>query len=361
MSDKIVKLGVVGCGRGVSVFWGARGNKNVKLTAICDHNPEKLEGARRFLEDENGYKDIRCYLDVEEILKSDIDAIIIATDAIYHVPYVVKALEAGKHVLSEIPAVNSVEEAKQLKEAVNAHPKLIYMVGENCCYWAFIQSWKMMYDDGKFGEAVYAESEYIHSKDYREFKEEDYPKDYWRTFNPAIKYLTHNLGPLLYIMDDECVSVSCMVPDVIYNPYTIGPKNGVALFKTAKGAVIRILICFDAYAGFDHNFALIGTRGTIETDKTKPLETAHSFARFSDIPGTIEDKVEIPVTMQFYGEEGGGHGGADEKMTADFIKCIVENRKPALDVDMAIKISLPGVIAHESSMKGGELMEIPKI
>ena len=92
-----------------------------------------------------------------------------------------------------------------------------------------------------------------------------------------------------------------MVPDVEYNPYCEIQKNGVAIFKTAKGAVIRILICFDAFLGFDHKFSIIGTRGTIETDKTKPFDDAHSFARFSDISGTIDEKVDIPVTLKFPG------------------------------------------------------------
>ena len=43
-------------------------------------------------------------------------------------------------------------------------------------------------------------------------KPEDYDKNHWRYFNPAIKYLTHNLGPLLYIMDDRCVSVPAWFP-----------------------------------------------------------------------------------------------------------------------------------------------------
>ena len=360
MSDKIVRLGVVGLGRGFSVVSEVIGEKNVKITAICDHNLKKLEWAKnRFTE--LGAEGFEAYDNFDEFIKADFDAVFIATEAIYHVPYVIKAMEAGKHVISEIPSVNSLEEAKQLKAVVEAHPELKYMAAENCCYWAFIEAWKSMYDEGKIGQAIYAESEYLHSRDFRDMKPEDYDKNHWRYFNPAIKYLTHNLGPLLYIMDDRCVSVSCMTPDVKYNPYREINKNGVAIFKTAKGAVIRILICFDAYLGFDHNFSIIGTRGTIETDKTKPLDDAHSFARFSDIPGSIDEKVDIPVTLRFPGEKEGGHGGADKKMMKAFIKCIVEDTKSPLDVDFAIRMSIPGIIADESSKQGGTALEIPDV
>jgi predicted dehydrogenase len=78
-------------------------------------------------------------------------------------------MEAGKHVLSEIPSVNSLEEAYELKAVVTAHPDLIYMAAENCCYWAFIETWKKMHERGEFGDIVYAEAEYLHAKNPDEF------------------------------------------------------------------------------------------------------------------------------------------------------------------------------------------------
>ena len=91
-------------------------------------------------------------------------------------------MDAGKHVLSEIPTVNSLEEAKVLKKAVKSHPKLKYMAGENACFFGFIESWKQMLEEGKFGETVYAEAEYLHSSDFRKFKPENHPKGHWRTY-----------------------------------------------------------------------------------------------------------------------------------------------------------------------------------
>ena len=55
-----------------------------------------------------------------------------------------------------------------------------------------------------------------------------------------------------------------------------------------------------------------------------------------------------------------GHGGADRKMLADFISCVAEGRKPVLDVDFAINMSLPGILAHESAVAGGVPIEIPQ-
>ena len=93
MSKKFVKLGIVGLGRGRWVVTEVVAEKEVKLTAICDINEEKLEAAKEDFES-RGVKDLQCFTDFDEMLKSDIEAVFIATDAIYHVPFVIKAMEA---------------------------------------------------------------------------------------------------------------------------------------------------------------------------------------------------------------------------------------------------------------------------
>lgn len=362
MEKRIIKFGIVGLGRGLNLMLDSLEEPNLQLTAICDRNPEKLEEAKKTLA-EKKITGFSCHACFEELLTADVDAVVIATDAVCHVPYAVKALEAGKHVLSEIPAVNSLEEAKLLKKTVMAHPELKYMTAENDCFLGFIQAWKKMHEDGKFGDIVYAEAEYFHARDPKDITPEAYAENHWRNWNPAVKYCTHELGPLLYIMDDRCVSVSCMVPDVIYNPYKKERymENGVALFKTAKGAVIRMLICFGAYVGYTHNYALYGTRGMIEFDKSKPRQEAHSFARFSDVPGTLQEKLEIPITCGSFSTGGTTHMGMDRKQVSAFLDCILQDTKPLIDVDLGIRMSLPGIFAHESYLRGGNVVEIPDV
>ena len=357
MEKKVVKIGVVGMRRGRDVISNVVDDENIVLRAICDKDPDRLASAKKYFEEERHVKDLLCFDSLEDILASDIDAVYLATDATLHAGHAILAMEAGKHVISEIPAIDSIEDARKLKEAANAHPNVKYMVGENCCYWEFIQTWKKMYDDGKFGQAVYAESEYLHAGDITKINPDDYKKAHWRHSYNAIKYLTHNLGPLLYIMNDRCVSVTCMEPDVRYNPYKTGAETGVALFKTAKGAVIRILICFGAYVGFDHNFRICGTLGSIETDNIANLVDATSYAKLAEIPGTFEAKMEIPVRL---GERNAaGHGGADAKMMRAFVDCIINDTKPPLDIDLGIAMSIPGIYAHESALQGGMPIEIP--
>lgn len=356
---KQIKYGVIGLGRGLDIVLEGLDDQRGRLVAACDKNPKTLAKAKEKLA-QKGVCDCAFYEDFDDMLKAELDAVIIATDAVCHVPFVVKAMDAGLHVLCEIPSVNSIEEAGLLKETVNAHPDLIYMAAENCCYWAFVEAWKTMFEEGKLGDVIYAEGEYLHSINPEKFSPDNYPQGHWRITNPAIKYLTHELGPLLYILDDRCVSVTCMESDVIYNPYFPEKKGtGVAMFKTEKGRIIHILISFGSYTSPDHNFRILGTQGSLETDRLKKVYDAHTFANLQSIPNTFTQKLDIPVTTAYAGDTAGTHGGGDRRMMRDFLKCVTEGKKPKLDVNFALRMTIPGIIAHESAIHGGAPMEIP--
>ena len=53
------------------------------------------------------------------------------------------------------------------------------------------------------------------------------------------------------------------------------------------------------------------------------------------------------------------HDGSHTFLAHEFIQSIVENRKPADDVYEAVAYTAPGIVAHESALRGGESMKIP--
>lgn len=360
MDKKVLKIGVVGMSRGRDIADSILGDSNMQLRAICDMDAARLESARNHFEKEKRIQDLLCFDSFEEFLASDVDAVVIASGANVHVPMSVQALDAGKHVLSEIPAVNTLEEAKILKEAVSRHPELKYMAGENCCFWRFVEEWKKIIDKGLIGEPVLIEAEYLH----HEYESEEKWKlshnadgtPNWRVYLNAIQYLTHELGPILYMLgDDRCVSVSGFAPDFETISYKVGKSNEMAIFKTAKGAIIKIFIGFGVHVGFDHNFTIYGTKGSLETDRNKMVVDAHTYARFHDL---IKEKIELPITTRYPGEKDDGHGGCDTQMMKAFAKCIIEDTKSPIDVDMGIQMSIAGLYAQESVEKGGMPVEI---
>ena len=60
------------------------------------------------------------------------------------------------------------------------------------------------------------------------------------------------------------------------------------------------------------------------------------------------------------GVSGGGHGGSHGQLTNNFIESILLDKKPIVNVGDALNMTLAGVIAHQSALKGGEWMKVPQ-
>lgn len=113
-----VKIGIIGLGNMGSAHVVSLGELgNAKLTALCDTNPEKLKryegkGFQLFTEDEAFFQN------------ADVDAVVVATPHYFHVPLVLRALECGKHALTEKPVSVHKQLAEQLLEAAKKYPHL---------------------------------------------------------------------------------------------------------------------------------------------------------------------------------------------------------------------------------------------
>jgi predicted dehydrogenase len=94
----------------------------------------------------------RSFASYEELLESDeVDAVYIPLPNHLHVPWSIRALESGKHVLCEKPIAMSGAEARTLQDATRAHPSLRVMEG---FMYRFHPQWehiRRLIDDGAIG------------------------------------------------------------------------------------------------------------------------------------------------------------------------------------------------------------------
>ena len=98
-----LKIGIVGA-RGLCNVFVFNSINGVKVEALCDLNEDLLkEQALKY----GIPKTFRIY---EDMLESDIDAVVVATPMQLHVSQTMAALEAGKHVLSEVTAGVTMDE-----------------------------------------------------------------------------------------------------------------------------------------------------------------------------------------------------------------------------------------------------------
>ncbi|MCC7360970.1 MAG: hypothetical protein IT317_15915, partial [Anaerolineales bacterium] len=54
-----------------------------------------------------------------------------------------------------------------------------------------------------------------------------------------------------------------------------------------------------------------------------------------------------------------GHEGSHTFITHEFVDAVVNQRKPAVDVHEALAYTAPGIVAHQSALRGGEQMKVP--
>ncbi len=110
-----VKIGVVGCGVVATAYYLPYLMKmdTVELVAVCDRYPTRTKVCARLFGAQEEY------LDYDEMIdKADIDAVFILTAPGTHVPFSLKAVEAGKHVLIQKPMATRMEDARRIAEAV---------------------------------------------------------------------------------------------------------------------------------------------------------------------------------------------------------------------------------------------------
>ncbi|MCX6895570.1 MAG: gfo/Idh/MocA family oxidoreductase, partial [Verrucomicrobia bacterium] len=55
------------------------------------------------------------------------------------------------------------------------------------------------------------------------------------------------------------------------------------------------------------------------------------------------------------------HGGSHTFITHEFIEALTQNRRPVVDIYEALAFTVPGIVAHQSALKSGELLKIPTI
>ena len=111
---KKIKVGIAGT-RGMSTLMGLNSIEDVEITAVCDLD----EGHLQDIAKKTGVE--KTYRVFDDMLESDIDAVIISTPMQCHVPQTIAALEAGKHVMSEVTAGVSMDELWWLCETVEKY------------------------------------------------------------------------------------------------------------------------------------------------------------------------------------------------------------------------------------------------
>ncbi len=344
VSDRKIRMGIVGYG--VCRFGAAFGyqdHPNVEVVAVSDLFPDRCAALAKACRCE------KTYPSLEELVKDDsIEAVYVATDAPSHFKHCMEVLKHGKHVVCAVPSVfGSVEDADALYEMVKTSG-LTYQLNETSAFKDDCFAMRKAYDMGHLGRLVYSEGEYYHyfGTPLDAYKE-------WRTGLPPQWYPTHSNAYHVCVTGESFTEVSCMgLPSVVDH---LKPENNVfknpfgtevALFRTSGGGMSRMTVSWDT-PGFG------GEMGRVRGDKGSVTGT--TFQGLSELDGSTLKKAPLPPGMG-----AGGHGGSHGYLTEEFIRSLLEERQPLVDISWGLNMTVAGIVAHESALKDGETLKIPQ-
>ena len=358
-----IAIGIVGAGgRGHSFFGLFTNNLNVRLEALCDIDKEALDEAAKTA----GVS--KTYTDYEEMLdKANLDAVIVGTPMHLHASQSIRALERGIHVLSEVPAAVSIDEAKDLVR-VCKKSSAKYMMAENCCYMTPNVLVLEIARAGLFGTMYFGEGQYIH--ELKELNETTRWRRKWQTGINGCTYPTHSLGPVCQWMNDRVVSVSCTGTGHHYtDPRGDDYENEDSTITSCRMeggglAVIRL----DMLSERPHNmtyYSLQGTEGCYEAarglgDEPKIwLKSRHNELEWTPL-SQLEDEF-LPQEWKSASKEAqeSGHGGSDYMVIQDFVRTIVEDGTPSIGIHEAMDMTLPGLISQQSIEQASIWLPVP--
>ena len=341
-SDRKIRVGIAGYGLcQFGAAFGFQNHPNVKVVAVTDLIPDRCATLAKACRCE------KTYPSCEEMIKNDqIEAVFIATDAPSHARLAVAALQRGKHVASAVPAAfGSVEDADRLFEAVKKSG-LKYMMFETSCYHADLYAWCQQYKAGGLGKLIYSEGEYYHYfgsplAGYNP-KTNNVDTEGWRKGLPPQWYPTHSNAYYVGVTGGSFTEVSCLgMPSIVphlrpeNNAYKNPFGSEIALFRTSEGGMSRMAVCWDLPAAGGERGRVYGQRNDKVSVNTK--------------------RPPLPPDVG-----GGGHGGSHGYLMSEFVDAILRDRKPRVDVAQALNMTVAGIVAHQSALKGGELMKIPQ-
>jgi len=391
MDHTRVRLAIVGGNRGGSFYVALEELADrIELTAICDLNEKVLQ------EWKLKYPDIRTYTDYNAmLLEPSIDAVVLASPLLLHARQSIDALKAGKHVLSEVIAAHTLEDAWELVETVE-QTGLVYMLAENYCFTRSNLMIHHMVLQGLFGEITHLEGGYIH-----ELRESTHHPDgslTWRgqlhqQYN-GMNYPTHSLGPVAQWIElnkysgDELESMVTFVSKsrALQNYYEeqFGSEHpgadpnfwkqgdsAVTVLKTKKGVLITLRVDWTSERPHQlRHYALQGTKGAYVSGrhddeegliwlKDRSPKNEEGELKWEPL-NAYQPEYDHPLWKRWEQQAARTrHGGGDFFVLEEFTAAIQEKRAPMIDVYDAVTLSCVFPLSMESVAAGGQPVPFP--
>lgn len=365
MENKKINVAIIGLGFGAEFIPIYQHHPNANMYAICQRDHKKLH------EVGDAFGVEKRYADYDELLRDpEIDAVHINTPIQNHAEQSLKALRAGKHVACTVPMATTVEECRQIVEAVK-ETGLTYMMMETVIYSREFLFVKELYENGELGRL-----QFLRASHQQEMA--GWP-GYWEGL-PPMHYATHCVGPVLALANADAEYVSCFgsgrIDENLISKYgsPFAIESCHIKFKNSDLAAEVTRSLFNTARQYRESFDVYGSKKTFEWTL---IEHEPSVIHAGETPEkvTIPDYAHLlPAEIQAFTTggvydansnqhlsfiQGSGHGGSHPHLVNEFISALVNNRQPFPNARQSANITCVGILAHESAMEGGKKINLP--
>ncbi len=391
---EVIRVGFIGVGnRGLTAVKRVSGLPGIEVAALGDVQDVQVEAACQAVREAGRPGVCHAFSGSAESWKAvcddpGVDVVYIASPAIFHAKMVLYALRAGKHVLTEVPGAQTVDEAWEIVETCEKVRRHCMML-ENCCYGEMEMLAREIVRKGLLGTLTHAEGGYLHNLTARQLE------DHFRNrgiMKPGLvihrygnTYPTHPLGPICLYFDinrgdrmERVVSLSSLSAghtefaaatypqDAWQNQirWETGDMN-LSIIRTALGRTITLQVGMCTPRPYSRINLVQGTKGCFAD---YPPRVA-----LSDVPGGEANWLDEKTFAEFREEhkhplwkrlgeiarEKGGHGGMDYIMDLRWCHCL--HKGLPLDMDVYDLASWSSVVpcSAESDRQGGTPVELP--
>jgi predicted dehydrogenase len=347
---------------------------DIGSVGICDTDSELLNQ----FGDRFGFED--RYTSLDDVLKSGkYDAVHLVTPIHSHASMSIEVLQAGLHCACTVPMATSIDELKAVVAAQKASGKNFMMMETAVYTYQYLHAQEML-ARGDFGRI-----QFLRGAHYQDM--ENWPS-YWRGL-PPMHYATHAIAPLLAISSARATKVHCFGSGIMReelqrqfgNPFPVetaiyqldrdhlSAEVTRTLFHTARDYMESFNI-YGENASFEWHMEkeapIIFNMGPLSADRGREVtyERVTPTARPDTLPEEITRYMEHQDHLDADSPhlsvlQGGAHHGSHPHLVHEFVRSIVEQRKPRIDAVTAANWTAAGICAHESAMNGGAEVIIP--
>ena len=367
MDGTRVNVAIIGLGFGAEFIPIYQQHAQANVHAICRRDEAELNKVG------DAFAVGQQYTEYDSVLADpNVDCVHINSPIPDHGWMSIEALKAGKHVLCTVPMATTDDECKKICDLV-ASTSLKYMMAETVVYSREFLFIKEMYEAGELGTIQYMQAS--HPQDM-----EGWP-EYWERMIP-MHYATHAVSPVLGLVDGRAEYVSCFgsgrLQDAIAeksgNPYAVESCHIKLKDSDVAAHIWRFL--FDTARQYRESFDVFGSKKSFEWSLIEGEEHVLHTAKKPE--PEIPQRVSVPDYAHRLPEEirrftrsiqdadhlsfvqGGGHGGSHPHLVHEFVSALVENRDPWPNAVTSANWTCVGICAHESTVKGGEIVRLPE-